>query len=188
MQNVLKIIKSLGKDIAIMNEDEKVAAKRAIVEQIGYFLLAMIIGSWYFGYDPDDEDKWKKLKERGTTTKGQLENHLLYLLIMTKMENEAFDPTDLYGQTLKYTKSTTIALDNTVVLYGKIGDDLYNISTGNENQARYSQDVGPYKWQKKGEYKLWNHLGSLYGIKGKNERKEGGIWAIKKYQAFENLE
>jgi hypothetical protein len=188
MQNVLRLVKSVGKDSAIMTEDEKVAAKRVIVEQVGFFLMAMIIGGWYFGYDPDDPEKWKKLKERGTTTQGQLENHLLYLLIMTKMENEAFDPTDLYGQTIKYTKSTTIALDNTVVLYGKIGKDIYDIASGNENKARYSQDVGPYSFQKKGEYKLWTHLGSLYGIKGKNEITEGGIWAIKKYQTFENLE
>jgi hypothetical protein len=188
MQNALRLIRSVGKDTAIMTEDEKAAAKKVIIENVGYFLLAMVIGSWYFGYDPDDEDKWKKLKARGTTTQGQLENHLLYLLIMTKMENESFVPIYLPKQGLKYFKTTTIAVDNTVVLYTKIGQDLYNIAEGNEKEARYSQDIGPYDWQKEGQYKLWNHLGAMYGLKGKNELTEGGIWAIKKYQAFENLQ
>lgn len=188
MQNVIKLVRSVGKDYALLTEDEKIAVRKAIVENLGYFLLAMIIGSWYFGYDPDDEDKWKKLKARGTTTQGQLENHLLYLLIMTKMENESFIPTSVYTQGTRYFKTSTIALDNTVVLYGKIAQDLKNIAEGDEKSARYSQDAGPYRWQKEGEYKLWNHLGSLYGLKGKNELTEGGYWAIRKYQAFENLE
>jgi len=197
LQNALRLIRSVGRDTAIMTEDEKAAAKKVIIENVGYFLLSMVIGSWYFGYDPDDEDKWKKLKARATTTQGQLENHLLYLLIMTKMENESFVPVYLPEQGTKYFKTTTIALDNTVVLYTKIGQDLYNIGAGNEKEARYSQDVGPYKWQRQGQYKLWNHLGSMYGLKGKNvidlgiegqeNFDEGAIWAIKKYQAFENL-
>jgi hypothetical protein len=199
LQNTLRLLKSVGRDTAIMTEDEKIAVKRAVVEGVGYFLMAMIIGSWYFGYDSDDEDKWKKLKRRGKTIEGQLENHLLYLLIMTRMENQAFFPTDIFKQGTRYFKTTTIALDNTVVLYTKIGQDLYNIAAGDENDARYSQDIGPYSWQRKGEYKLWNHLGSIYGIKGKNaldigigskkaKLNEGAIWAIKKYEAFENLQ
>jgi hypothetical protein len=107
---------------------------------------------------------------------------------MTKMENQSFVPVYLPEQGTKYFKTTTIAVDNTVVLYTKIGQDLYNIAEGNEKEARYSQDIGPYDWQKEGQYKLWNHLGAMYGLKGKNELTEGGIWAIKKYQAFENLQ
>jgi len=188
LQNVWRLIRSVGKDLAIMTEDEKIATRKMIIENIGYFLIAMIIGSWYFGFDPDDEDKWDKLKARGTTTQGQLENHLLYLLLMTKMENEAFSPLAIYTQGTKYFKTTTIALDNTVVLYGKIAQDLKNMAEGDDNEARYSQDVGSYSWQKKGSLKLWNHLFSTYGIKGKNEIEEGGIWSIKKYQAFENAD
>ena len=65
----------------------------------------------------------------------------------------------------------------------KILHDFMYMATGSE-KARYKQDVGPYSWQEKDNYKLWNHLASVFGIKGKNISP---IWAIKKAEMFENL-
>ncbi len=53
---------------------------------------------------------------------------------------------------------------------------------GND-KAIYSQDAGPYPWQKEGNYKLWNHLFSLFGVKGKTYSP---ITAMKKAEIFEN--
>lgn len=182
-QNILQLTKSLMKDWPLMTDAEKVAMKRVIAEGLLMFLLAMVVGSWIFGYDPEDEDRFDKMKERNKTWGGYFGNHLMYLLVMTRMENEAFIPFIGFKDWLSYGRSTTIATTNTVELYIKIMEDLWQMSTGNPD-AVYSQDVGPYVWQEEGRYKLWNHIGSMYGIKGKNR---DAVWAIKKYETYENL-
>jgi hypothetical protein len=66
------------------------------------------------------------------------------------------------------------------------------IVTGND-KALYKQEVGPYSWQKEGSYKIWNHIGQIFGLSGKNvippseEWGSGPIWAVKKAEIFENL-
>ena len=50
--------------------------------------------------------------------------------------------------------------------------------------AVYSQDVGPYSFQKEGKYKLWNRLGKIFGVSGKNASP---YWALKKNETFTNL-
>jgi hypothetical protein len=89
---------------------------------------------------------------------------------------------------IQYGDVTSIAFGPTVKVYMKILQDFYYITTGDE-KALYKSDVGPYPWQQKDEdgtfdYKLWNHLLGLYGIKGKNYDP---IYAIKTNEQFENL-
>jgi hypothetical protein len=55
--------------------------------------------------------------------------------------------------------------------------------SGNE-RGIYKSETGPYPWQQEGSYKLWNHMAGIFGVKGKNVAP---IWAIKKNEAFENL-
>jgi hypothetical protein len=52
-------------------------------------------------------------------------------------------------------------------LYLKIFKDLGYMLTGSD-KAIYKQEVGPYSWQEEGRYKLWNHLGGIFGLSGKN--------------------
>ena len=68
-------------------------------------------------------------------------------------------------------------------LYLKIFQDLAYMMTGND-KAIYKQEVGPYSWQKEGKYKLWNHLGRIFGVAGKNASP---YWALKKNETFTNL-
>ena len=51
-------------------------------------------------------------------------------------------------------------------------------------KAIYQQDVGPYSWQEEGNYKVYNHLGALIGLSGKNAAP---YWAIKKKEIAEAL-
>ena len=182
-QNIYQVTKSLMKDWALMTDSEKVAMRKVITEGLLMFLLAMVVGSWLFGYDQEDSERGDKIKARSETWPGYFGNHLLYLLMMTKVENEAFIPFVGFKDWKNYFGNTTIATVNTVDVYLAIMDDLWNITTGNED-AIYKQDVGPYSWQEKGRYKLWNHIGTMYGVKGKNRDP---YWAIKKYETFENL-
>jgi hypothetical protein len=183
-QNIYRLTTSLMKDWALMTDSEKVAMRKVITEGLLLFLIAMIVGSWYFGYDPEDEDRFDKIKDRNESWDGYFGNHLLYLLMMTKVENQSFVPVVGFKDWKNYFGNTTIATTNTVDVYLKIMDDLWQIPLGNPD-AIYKQDVGPYSWQKKGRYKLWNHIGSMYGLKGKNR---DAMWAIKKYETFENLD
>lgn len=182
-QNIYQLTKSLMKDWALMTNDEKIAMRKVITEGLLLFLLSMVVGSWYFGYDPEDEERGDKIKARNETWGGYFGNHLLYLLMMTKVENKSFVPVIGFKDWKNYAGSTTIATKNTVDVYLKIMEDLWQISTDNPD-AIYKQPEGPYKWQEKGRYKLWNHIGTMYGIKGKNKDP---YWAIKKYETYENL-
>jgi hypothetical protein len=181
-QNIYKLVKSLLRDWPLLTQSEKAAMKKVLAEGLMLFLLAMLVGSWGFGYDPEDKDRFAKMKERNETWSGYYGNHLLYLLIATKSENEAFVPGLGMSDQANYFSTTTIATVNTLDLYIKIMKDIYNISTDNPD-AIYSQDVGPYEWQKQNRYKLWNHIGTAYGVKGKNK---DAMWAIKKFETYEN--
>jgi len=182
-QNIYKMVKSLLKDWPLLTQSEKVAMKKVLAEGLMLFLLGMIVGSWGFGYDPEEEKRFDKIKERNKTWEGYFGNHLLYLLMATKSENESFVPAIGLSDQVNYFSTTTIATVNTVDLYIKIMKDIYNISTDNPDAVYSQQDQGPYSWQKKGRYKLWNHLGSVYGVKGKNKDP---FWAIKKFETYEN--
>jgi hypothetical protein len=182
-QNIYKMVKSLLKDWPLLTQSEKVAMKKVLAEGLMLFLLGMIVGSWGFGYDPEEEKRFDKIKERNKTWEGYFGNHLLYLLMATKSENESFVPAIGLSDQVNYFSTTTIATVNTVDLYIKIMKDIYNISTDNPDAIYSQQDQGPYSWQKKGRYKLWNHLGAVYGVKGKNREP---LWAIKKFETYEN--
>ena len=182
--NIKNLIVSIGKDWPLLTKEEKAAMRKVMMEGLLLFLLAMVIGSWVFGYDPEDEERWAKIEARGVTNIGHYQNHLLYLLIMTKVENEAFVPGFGTKALINYFGSTTIATTNTIEIYAKIMQNLWDMSFSNPDAA-YQQDVGPYSWQKKGKYKIWNNIGVMYGLKGKNK---DAYWAIKKYETFENLD
>ena len=182
--NIKNLIVSIGKDWPLLTKEEKAAMRKVMMEGLLLFLLAMVIGSWVFGYDPEDEERWDKIEARGVTNIGHYQNHLLYLLIMTKVENQAFVPGFGTKAMINYFGSTTIATTNTIEIYAKIMENLWDMSFSNPDAA-YQQDVGPYSWQKKGKYKIWNNIGVMYGVKGKNK---DAYWAIKKYETFENLD
>ena len=181
-QAIYKLIKSIGRDWAILTPQEKVAMTRVLAEGVLLFLLGMIVGSWWFDWDPEDSDRYKQMKRDNATWSGYFGNHLMYLLITTKSENEAFLPLIGIKDQMSYFGTTTIATANTIDMYIKIMFDLWNIATDNPDAIYSKQDQGPYFWQKKGRYKLWNHIGSMYGVKGKNR---DGMWAVKKFEQYE---
>ena len=185
LQAMQKVLFDAEKYWPLMTTEEKVAIKKMLAE--GVFLAVLgIIAGFLFGYDPGDEDRFEKMREREKEygTAGWLANHVLYQVIMVRTENEAFIPVPYLGlgDWLEFTNNSTIATGPTIGVWGKIIGDLMKMSTGN-SKAVYSQDAGPYPWQAEGRYKLWNHLFALVGVKGKNYSP---ITAIKKAEIFEN--
>lgn len=182
MQSAYKLVTDYNNYAPIMTKQEKGAIRKTMVEGLGFMALALALTA-IFGYEGDDEDRFKKMRERQKTWGGWLTNQMLYLTIMTKRENEMFNPVFGYSEMSDLLENSTIATGPTVKLYGKIFQDVIYWASGNE-KAYYKQDVGPYSWQEAGDFKLWNHLASIFGIKGKNYDP---IWAIKKAEMFENL-
>jgi LysM repeat protein len=185
LQAMKKVLIDSEKYWPLMTKEEKIAIRKMAAEGMMLAMLALIV-TFLFGYDPGDEDRFEKMREREEEwgALGYMANHLLYQFIAVKTENEAFVPLPGVGLAdwMEFTNNTTIAFGPTLGNYAKIINDFRLMAFGSE-KAVYSQDAGPYAWQKEGKYKLWNHIGSLFGVKGKNYSP---ITAIKKFEIFEN--
>lgn len=186
IQSTSKMLTDFKNYYPIMTDEEKAAFKQVLMEGL-LLLLSTIVILFVFGYDDKDENRFNKIKKREIDygKAGWLANHMLYQIIMVRKENSTMIPLPGMGakEWLNFSETTTIATGPTIDLYMSILADLGYILTGSE-KAIYKQDVGPYSWQEKGNYKLWNHLGKIFGISGKNLSP---YWAIKKNEIFTNL-
>ena len=182
-----EMIKSKGQKVKYLRADEKIALKKLAAESLFITSFALLT-ALLFGYDEDDEDKWKKIAERsealgtkGYDTQGYLTNHLLLLMQGVNAETTAFIPLpkimglnfglDDYGKMLT---STSSVFANTLLLYGEIGANILNGLTG-EDAAKYQRDAGPYPWEEEGDYKLINNILKTIGFTGSTGDPETGI-------------
>jgi hypothetical protein len=161
-----------------MSDQEKADLKRTMGEGLMIIVLSLV-ASMLLGFDPDDDEKWKKIRarsgainEENYSTYGFLTNHMLLLVLGLEAETSAFVPLpSIFGVNLgadDYTKmltSTSTSWYNTVVLYVQIMKDVLNFVTFDEAE-RYEKDQGPYWWQQKGALKLWKRLFSVVGFTG----------------------
>lgn len=184
LQLMWKTVKTIGKYYPMATPEEKAAFRKMIAEGIYLGMMGLAIGL-LFGYDDDDEDRFNKLKKREKDwgAFGYMSNHLLYQLIAVRSENELLVPIVGFDDFLSFVNPSSLASGPVVGNVLKIMADLFQIATGDDS-AVYKQDVGPYWWQEEGDYKLWNHLGGIFGIRGKNYDP---IHAIKSRETFENL-
>jgi hypothetical protein len=183
-KTIINVFRTKGASFNTMTSEEKQAFVRVGMETLSLILLGLSVG-FLFGYDDDDKERFAKLKEKEKNygLMGWYANHLLYQVMMLKKENEAFNPLFGYNQYISFFDTTTIASAPVLGNGSKILTDILMMITGDDS-ARYKQDIGPYSWQEEGDLKLWNHIGGLFGIKGKNYSP---IQAIKSKETFENL-
>ncbi len=177
-QSLVRVIKSKGAEMSYMTDQEKSDLKRTMAEGM-FIIMTALIASMLLGFDPDDDDKWKKIKARsgainedGFNTYGFLTNHMLLLVLGLQSETSAFVPLpSMFGVNLgaddyvKMLTSTSTSWYNTVVLYVQIMSDVLNFVTFSD-AARYEKDTGPYWWQQEGELKLWKRLFGVIGFTG----------------------
>jgi predicted nucleotidyltransferase len=173
-----ELIKSKGKYWSYMPEDQKRDLMKTLAESL-FIITAALLASMLFGYDPDDEERFKKLEARsgalGTDdfkTWGFIQNHMLILLLGTQMESSAFIPLPtMFGVNLgaddyiKIATTTTSSFGNTVGLYAKMMEDVFKLMTFND-KAYYSRQEGEYWWQQKGVPKIYGRLLKSVGITG----------------------
>ena len=178
LQTITELVKSKGAKYNYMTPDEKVAMKKTLADTVQMIVYALIVGM-LFGYDSDDDDRWEKLKAKsgpfGTPEfkpYGFLAQHSMLLLLGVQAETSAFLPLPKIGGVqfglddyTKFLTQTTSAFGNTITLYAKILQDIFNTVSGDED-ARYQRKAGPYWWQDKETLKIWGHTFKTIGFTG----------------------
>ena len=173
-----ELIKSKGKYWAYMPADQKRDLIRSLSESL-FIITAALLTSMLWGYDPDDEDRFKKMRARSGVpgaddfkTWGFVQNHMLLLLLGTQAETSAFIPLpSIAGVNLgaddyiKMASTTTSAFGNTISLYAKMLEDVFRLITFND-KAYYSRKEGEFWWQQKGVPKIYGRLLKSVGITG----------------------
>jgi hypothetical protein len=180
LQVIKETVKEMGRNLPFLQAEEKAAVIRTLTEVMALIVLYFGANA-LFGYDPDDEDRYKKLRAKsgplpmfGTDENndpfkfgGWASNHMLLLMTNVRAENQQFIP--LPGLGLKeYTSMLdlkSVAFGPTVSSYVDILDNLLAAASGSE-KAYYAKDSGPYTWQKEGDLKIKNMLGKMVGLNG----------------------
>ncbi len=117
-----------------MTPREKAALKKMLVET-AYIITLMLLAAIVFGYDDDDPDRFKKMKQREKDygLQGWVANHALYQVLMIQKENQLFNPIFGAQDWLDFTKSSTIVVQPTIGSLLKITKDLFYLVTGDES-------------------------------------------------------
>ena len=96
----------------------------------------------------------------------------MLLLLGVQAETSAFLPLPKIGDVQfglddysKFFTQTSTAFGNTITLYAKILQDIFNTVLGDES-AYYKRDSGPYWFKQKGVNKIWSHLFKTVGFTG----------------------
>jgi len=164
-----------------LTNQEKIDFKKSMMDAM-IIATAAIILILAFGYDPSDEDRFKKMRKKSGPLfsedfelAGYLENLTQILTIGTMQEVTAFIPMVEVGVVnfglddyMKLFTSTTTAFGNTVGLYAKIFDDMIKHLTGNE-KAYYQKDTGELWYKQSGQPKIISHLLRTIGITGSTQ-------------------
>jgi hypothetical protein len=182
MKTMMKIIRSKGQYMMMMTKDEQNAFKKGILELLKLWLLQASY-MWIWGFNPDDEDRWNKLKGKSGALptfftdeewsenwnlSGWLSNHTLLLAMHVEAENEHFIPFPGYGMSdmINITSQTSIASGPSIGALSKI---LTNIvfAIGGDDSVYYKQDTGALNVQQEEEWKGWREIYKMFGMKGK---------------------
>ena len=198
LKTLAETVRSLGQNIPTMTKEEVKATIRFFTE-IGALIITTQLCSWLFGWDPDDEDRFKKLKAKsgpmgmlGLTSDddsrkfnlgGYLELHTLHLLMQVRAENEQFNP--ITGGLKQYNSLLdlkSVALGPTTDSFTQVISDL-NMWIHGDDRGRYARKVGPYKWQDKNTPKFLNHFAKMFGVTGTSLDPALAIQNFQSYQS-----
>jgi hypothetical protein len=182
MMTVMKIARSGGKYAMLMTKDETRAMKKGILEFLKLWLLQASY-MWIWGFDPEDEDRWKKLKNKSGALptpftdeewsenwnlQGWLANHTLLLAMHVEAENEHFIPLPGYGMAdmINITSQSSIASGPSVVTLSKIFKNIV-FAIGGDDSVYYKKDTGALNVQQEGAWKGWREIFKMFALKGK---------------------
>lgn len=174
-KSLWKMLKSYGKHAMFMSPQERAAVFK-ILGDTALIFICWGIKALLFGYDDDDEDRFKKLKawREDEPLESWIGVHLLKQTMAVSNENTAFIPFPGYGMDdfINFTNFSSIAAGPTIKTYGNLVYDIINL-TG--KKGYYQRDVGVYPWQKKGQAKILNHAAAIAGFTGKDWEPVDGL-------------
>lgn len=193
-----KTFKTMGKYIPYASPEEKAALLRLTTE-IGTLLLMSALMPVLFDWDPDDEERYKKLRAKSDALPffyveddprrefdmgGWLSNHTMLMIMQVRGENDQFLPFPGLGinDYKQYLDIKSMVFGPTLKTYADIAQDLGYLVSGND-KAYYQKDVGSYEWQQQDEAKIWNHIAKAIGVTGSSIDPAN---AIRSYQNIEN--
>jgi len=196
-RSIMNIVRTGGKEIQYMTPSEKSAMIKFGTEIAMLWLTMMAFG--LFGWDPDDEDRIAKLKEKsgalpffGLTEDdpnrpfdlaGYMQVHALHLLMQVRAENEQFNL--LTGGLYQYNSLLdlkSVAFGPTTDAYVTIWNDLTNELSGSP-KAKYTRRIGPYDWQQKGGSKWLAHTMTAFGLTGSSLDAAKAVQGFQGFQA-----
>ena len=178
-----------------MGPREREAFIMTATEIGGLILMYVLAHAMFGGFDPDDPDKYAKLRKKAGVLPfpfvgegeadfnlgGFLEVHSMLLMMQIESENRQFlDPRQLLPM---FTDLKSIAFGPTLNMYASIGSDIIYLLTGSD-KAYYERRTGPYEWQQEGGLKMWNHIAKMYGI---NAASISPVDALKGWQSAQQL-
>ena len=169
LKSIPQLISRISNGGFFLTEQESYAAKKMLTETAVLGMLSFII-AYVLGYDPDDEDRFKKMRERSGdllsedfNLGGWLTNHALTSALGTRQEVITFlNPKEYVN--LIYSGATP-TLGPIVDRYRDFATDGFYLIT-NDNRAYYKRDVGPYSWQQEGAAKVSADIAYLFGLSG----------------------
>jgi hypothetical protein len=174
------VMRSGPKRFAYLLPDERRAVLKFTGDVVALTLM-YLLQEILFGWDPEDDDKYEKLRAKSGAMRapfvtddenefnmgGWLSNHALTLLIQTHAEQYQFLPIPGLGlkQYKEMTDLSSIAFGPTLENYYKITEDLW-FMLWSDKRAYYQKEVGPYQWQQEGGSKFINHMARSLGFTG----------------------
>jgi hypothetical protein len=178
-----------------MGPREREAFIMTTAEIGGLILMYVLAHAMFGGFDPDDPDKYAKLRKKAGVLPfpfvgegesdfhlgGFMEVHATLLMMQIESENRQFlDPRQLLPM---FTDLKSIAFGPTLNMYASIGSDIVYLLTGSD-KAYYERRIGPYEWQQEGGLKMWNHIAKMYGF---NAASISPVDALKNWQSAQQL-
>jgi hypothetical protein len=164
-----------------LTREEKGGMMQTMTE-IALWIIATALILMLFGWDPDDEDRYKKLRKKSGSLDfwgveedsnrefdlgGWAELHSLNLLMQVRAENEQFLPVPGLGldNYMELLDLKSIAFGPTMDTYSQMFDDAIHIMK-DDGKAYYTRDTGPYYFQQEGGSKLMAKLAKILGFTG----------------------
>ena len=183
IRSVYRIARTGGEYWHYMTPEERGAWAKWVTEIGGIIAISILLGP-LFGWDPEDEERFEKLRQKsgampllGLTEDdpdhpfkvgGWLETQGLMLALGVKAEAQAFVPWPGMGLNQYYgtlTDASSIGFGATLKSYMEMLEFAYYDMTGS-SKGTYAKDAGAYRWQQEGGSKFITTLMKTIGFTG----------------------
>lgn len=149
----------------LYTEEEKGNFWKTVTEVSISLMFMLLLRA--LGWNPDDEDKYKKLKDNSWAT-----NHLIYQLMAVKSETEQFIPIGGMGadEIMRFKNTPSIAFGQMDKWYTLLGDCFHPLEETKVRSGFFD----------KGDNKLLVHVAKIAGFTGNIFTPENGVESLSK--------